>query len=177
MGKILDYLPHKLMQDSRFRELVELKLTTIEAYEKYIVFIETRLTPENVKTHRRLYDLKELEFATGGIKKKDLESFYEFFRYELHKLYKKDIKAYIYASHVMYLGLGHFHDLDKLKSEKNNVVQSKLFNSEEIIKKDKRRLLKKLYKAKPVFKNTEDFPWRKLILKKEYDCLTKELKL
>ena len=57
----------------------------------------------------------------------------------------------------MYLGLGHFHDLDKLKSEKNNVVQSKLFNSEEIIKKDKRRLLKKLYKVKPVYKNTEYF--------------------
>ena len=177
MGKILDYLPHKLMQNSGFRAVVEWQIAVIEAYAKYIVFIETRLTHENVKNHRRLYDLKELEFATGGIKKKDLESFYEFSRYELHKLYKKDIKAYIYASHVMYLGLGHFHDLDKLKSEKNNVVQSKLFNSVEIIKKDKRRLLKKLYKVKPVYKNTGEFPWRKLILKKEYDYLTKELKL
>ena len=166
MGKILDYLPHKLMQDSSFRALVEWNIAAIETYEKYIVFVETRLTPEDVKNHRRLYDLKELEFATGEIKKKDLESFYECSRYELHQQYKKDIKEYVYASHVMYLGLGHFHDLDKFKSEKNNVVQSKLFNSEEIIKKDKRRLLKKLYKVKPVCKNTKDFPWRKLILKK-----------
>ena len=60
MGKILDYLPHKLMQDSSFRTLVEWNIAAIETYEKYIVFVETRLTLEDVKNHRRLYDLKEL---------------------------------------------------------------------------------------------------------------------
>ena len=173
MGKILDYLPHKLMQDSSFRAVVEWQIAVIEAYAKYIVFIETRLTHENVKNHRRLYDLKELEFALEGTMKKSLEWFYEFYRYRLNYQYQEET----FETFIPYLGLAHFHDLDKLKSEKNNVVQSKLFNSVEIIKKDKRRLLKKLYKAKPVFKNTEDFPWRKLILKKEYDYLTKELKL
>ena len=177
MGKVVDYLPHKLMQDSRLRALVEWKIAAIEEYQKYLEFVKTRLTPKDVKNHRHLYDLKELEFALGGTKKKDLEYFYEFSRYELHQLNKKNIKRNVYGSYFLYLGLGHFHDLDKLKSEKTNIVRFKLFKPEEIIKKDKRRLLKKIYKAKPICKNTKDFPWRKLILKKEYDFYTRELKL
>ena len=177
MKKVINFFNLKGPFGGPLGELLGYNEAIVESYEEYLKFIEKRLTIEDIVFHTNLCDLKELEFATGGIKKKDLESFYEFSRYELHKQCKKDIKEYVYASHVMYLGLGHFHDLDKLKSEKNNVVQSKLFNSEEIIKKDKRRLLKKLYKVKPVYKNTGEFPWRKLILKKEYDYLTKELKL
>ena len=43
MGKILDYLPHKLMQDSSFRAVVEWQIAVIEAYAKYIVFIERKI--------------------------------------------------------------------------------------------------------------------------------------
>ena len=173
MKKVINFFNLKGPFGGPLGELLGYNEAIVESYEEYLKFIEKRLTIEDIVFHTNLCDLKELEFALEGTMKKSLEWFYEFYRYRLSYQYQEET----FETYIPYLGLAHFHDLDKLKSEKNNVVQSKLFNSEEIIKKDKRRLLKKLYKAKPVFKNTEDFPWRKLILKKEYDYLTKELKL
>ena len=173
MKKVINFFNLKGPFGGPLGELLGYNEAIVESYEEYLKFFEKRLTIEDIVFHTNLCDLKELEFALEGTMKKSLEWFYEFYRYRLSYQYQEET----FETFIPYLGLAHFHDLDKLKSEKNNVVQSKLFNSVEIIKKDKRRLLKKLYKVKPVYKNTEEFPWRKLILKKEYDYLTKELKL
>ena len=105
--------------------------------------------------------------------KKSLEWFYEFYRYRLSYQYQEET----YETFIPYLGLAHFHNLDKLKSQNDNVVRSKLFKSKELIKKEKRRLLRKLSKRKPFLSNTKVFPGRKLITKKDYGHLTKYLEL
>lgn len=173
MKKVINFFNLKGPFGGPLGELLGYNEAIVESYEEYLKFIEKRLTIEDIVFHTNLCDLKELEFALEGTMKKSLEWFYEFYRYRLSYQYQEET----FETYIPYLGLAHFHDLDKLKSENNNVVRSKLFKPKELIKKDKRRLLKKLSKRKPFLSNTKFFSKRKLITKKDYGHLTKYLEL
>ena len=173
MKKVINFFNLKGPFGGPLGELLGYNEAIVESYEEYLKFIEKRLTIEDIVYHTNLCDLKELEFALEGTMKESLEWFYEFYRYRLSYQYQEET----YETFIPYLGLAHFHNLDKLKSQNDNVVRSKLFKPKELIKKDKRRLLRKLSKRKPFLSNTKVFSGRKLITKKDYDHLTKYLEL